>query len=378
MTFTHRERVKAAIERRETDRVPVDLGGLACSIVDVPPYGYSKFCEYLGLREYGPITYGDGRAVFPVDERILKRFDIDIRHITMKEPVKELPGGVWEDSFGCRWKESPSKHMDYPVDHPLRQAKSIKDIEDYSKWPNPKDPAFTGHEAEAKKLHEETDYAIMAQPECVASIFYRYAWLKGFNEVFIDMKTNPEFYCALTDKILEVNSQLMTVYLNEVGDYVDMVWIGDDMGAQAGPFMSIEEYRKYVKPWFKKSIALIRKLAPKSKIFYHCCGSIHELIPEFIDCGIDILNPLTPSAKSMEHERLKRDYGDKLCFHGGIDVQTILPFGNPKTVKDYVRKAVSVMSPSYILAPSHEIQGDVPPQNIEAMLVAALEIRQER
>ena len=122
---------------------------------------------------------------------------------------------------------------------------------------------------------------------------------------------------------------------------------------------------------FKKRIDFLRKTAPKVKILYHTCGSVYELIPEFIDCGIDILNPIQPLAKNMEPERLKKAFGDEVCFHGGIDQQKVLPLYNPGEVKEYVRRVVSTLTPGYIVAPSHQIQGDVPPENIQAMYAAA-------
>ncbi len=374
MGLSHRDRVILAINRKEPDRPPSDLGGPAWSIVETPPYGYSELCEYLGLKDVSLSLKGGSKIVASLDERLLKRFDIDFRWVKMDSPEKELPGDIVEDCFGVRWKLAVDHY--YPIDPPLRDAKSLVDIEDYSGWPDPEDPVFTdGKREEARKLQEETDYAVGGDIGIVRSVFHMYAFLRGFNQWFIDMKINPEFYKALSDKMLELNTQVLERFLGEVGDYLDVVYLSDDAGAQSGLLMSVEDYRKYFKPWFKISVNNLKRMVPKAKILYHTCGSVYPLIPDFIECGIDVLNPIQPLAKNMEPERLKHEFGDKICFHGGIDQQKVLPLGKPEEVKSYVERVLSVMAPGggYIMAPSHQIQGDVPPENIYTMYMTLLE-----
>jgi len=376
MELSHRERVLTTLDGREPDRVPVDLGGQAWSVVDAPPHGYRGLCNYLGLKDVSVARRVGSYVVYPTDERILRYFDIDFRHVRMEEPKRELPDETVEDCYGVRWRPTPSRVMYYPIDPPLRGAKSVKDIEDYAKWPNVKDPAFLkGRGKEAKRLSEETDYALVVDLGVARNIFHRYAQLRGFDQWFMDMKLNPELYCALTEKIFEVNSDLIEAFLNETGDYADIVCVSDDMGSQASPFLSVKGYCKYVKPWFERRIKSIHKLAPRVRVLYHCCGSVYQLIPEFVDCGVQILNPIQPQARDMEPERLKRNFGKKLCFHGGIDIQKLLPFSKPEEVKEQVKRILGTMAPGggYILAPSHHIQGDIPPENVNTMYTTPLE-----
>lgn len=366
----------AAINGKECDRVPFDLGGYASSMHDRPPYGYRKLCEYLGISDVAiiPATGRRSHVVFPMDERILRRFDIDLRTVKMNEPCKKLSSSIVEDSWGVKWKETPGYY--HYIDPPLAKAKNSKEIEDYLKWPDPKDPTFiSGKREEVKNLREAGDFAISADLGPVNSIFHRYACLRGFDRWLVDMMSNPDLYGTLADKILEVNTDIIALFLGEVGEHIDIVCIADDMGSNLGPFMSVQDYRKHVKPWLRNFVKLFKKSAPAVKVFYHCDGAVHPLISNFIDCGIDILNPIQPGARDMEPERLKREFGSELCFHGGIDVQKVLPSGTPKEVENHVRSVLEVMAPGgrYILAPSHYILEDVPPENIFTMYSTALE-----
>ncbi|MDH5174875.1 MAG: uroporphyrinogen decarboxylase family protein, partial [Elusimicrobiota bacterium] len=150
--------------------------------------------------------------------------------------------------------------------------------------------------------------------------------------------------------------------------------IGDDMGTQSQPFMSIEDFRKHIKPYWAELIKEIKKYT-EAKILLHCCGSIYPLINDIIEVGFDVLNPIQPLAHQMEPKRLKKDFGDRISFLGGIDIQRLLPFGTPDEVKQGVRKVIGTLAPGggYILAPSHNIEPDTPPENVVAMYEAAKE-----
>jgi uroporphyrinogen decarboxylase len=373
MVTSHRERVLTAISRKETDRIPVDLGGPAWSITDSKPYGYRGLCEYMGLSDAKVIRKVGSHVVAQVDERILRAFDVDFRTISMPEPMKEVSPGVAEDMYGIRWNYTDYHY--YPAEHPLAGAATVEEIEDYDGWPSPKNPIFTvGMRSKARALYEGTDFAITADTGSARNIFHRYSQLRGFEQWFIDMRRNPGIFEALTQKIYQVHTDLLSAFLGEVSDYVDIVFFTEDMGTQKSPFLSIEDFRRFVKPWLKMRVDSLRKFAPKSKVLYHSCGSVYRLIPDFMDCGIDILNPIQPMAREMEPQRLKGEFGDRLCFHGGIDVQGVLPTGTPAQVRDYVANVVEVMSKGggYILAPSHQIQGDIPPENIVTMYKTAI------
>ena len=157
---------------------------------------------------------------------------------------------------------------------------------------------------------------------------------------------------------------------------MDIVCQGDDLAMQDRAFIPLDMYNKYLKKYHKRIYDFI-KTRTKAKIFHHCCGSVYELIPGLIDAGVDILNPIQTSAKNMEPDRLKKEFGKDLTFWGGIDTQKILPYGTPMEVSDEVKRVMEIMGKDggYIFAPGHNIQALVPPENIEAMMNAALKYR---
>jgi len=372
--ITHRERALAALSGREADRPPVDLGGLAWSIVDSKPHGYRALCRRLGVGAE-PTHRAGSYVVYPVDERILRRFGVDFRHVRIGEPKAELPGGAIEDCFGVRWVPTPSESMYYPTNPPLTSAKGVEDIEDYDRWPNVEDPSFTSGKAEeAKALRELTDCAITADLGVASNLLHRYAQLRGFGQWLLDMKLRPELYEALVSKIFDVNTRLAEAFLGPMADLIDVVCISDDMGSQASPFVSREAYVLQIKPWLKKRIDSLRRMAPRAKVLYHTCGSVLQLIPEFIDAGVDILNPIQPLAAGMDPLQIKAKYGKSVCLHGGIDIQRMLPFSRPEEVKGAVKQILGFMGEGggYIMAPSHQIQADIPAENVVAMYDAAI------
>ena len=367
--MTPRERVLTALRHEEPDRVPLDLGGSTCRIAVGEPHGYLALCRHLGLGdvrvELRPASFNVSR----VDERILRRFGVDLRHVRVRDLGRRVSDRVYEDMFGVRWLRMRSHY--YPVDPPLKNARGPRDVEAYP-WPRTDDPRlFEGLERRAEAYREE-GYAVVA--EIPGGIFHRYAFLRGFSRWFLDMRMEPELYRALADRITETLLEVSLNFLDAVGDYVDLAFFGDDMGHQTGPFLSVEDYRRYVKPWFSRYVGEVKKRFPRVKLIYHTCGSVYELIPEFIECGIDVLNPLQPNARNMNHRRIKREFGDRLCFHGGVDVQRVLPFGTVEEVARHVRKVIEDLAPGggYILAPSQDIHPDVPPENIRAVYETAL------
>jgi len=198
--------------------------------------------------------------------------------------------------------------------------------------------------------------------------------LTGYEKWFIDMKLNPEFYFALSDKLLEIGFGMIDNFIATVGDCLDIVVTYDDMGTQEGLFCSHKDYVKFIKPYEKRMIERIKKYT-NAKILRHSCGSIYEVIPDYIEIGVDILNPVQPLAKNMEPWRLKKEFGKYLTFCGGIDIQRLLPYGTVEEVKQGVKEVIKAYAPGggYILAPSHNIEPDTPPENIVAMYEAAKE-----
>jgi uroporphyrinogen decarboxylase len=199
--------------------------------------------------------------------------------------------------------------------------------------------------------------------------------MRGLQQWFIDMIENPTFCEALLDRTLEFWMDYFRCFMAEVGDVVDVVMIGDDIGGQSGPLFSPEFYRKIVKPRQKRLVQHIKSLT-SAKIWYHTCGSVMQLIPDLIDNGIDILNPVQISAANMAPKELKEKYGNKLVFWGGgIDTQHVLPFAAPAEIREHVRLNLEIFKRGggYVFNSVHNIQAGVPPENIVAMFDAAYE-----
>ena len=357
-----RERFERAINHKESDRVPIDLGGWLCGI---RPAALKR------LKEFMKISGESGDGYKDLDTRILESFGVDFRRISAKKPsgfkAKRLNDGTYFDEWGVGRKALSGD--DQIVHHPLQNA-GIEDLEKYP-WPDPHLPGRTdGLLEEVKRLYYDTEYVVVAQAN-VNGVFEGSCWLCGFEKILCGLALEPEFIYRLYDKILELQLGYVENYYSVVGKYIHVVQLGDDFGTQNAPFFSLDYYKKFVKPYTRKYISAIRQFT-KAKIFLHSCGSVYDLIPDLIEDGVEILNPIQTRAKNMEPERLKNEFGDKIVFHGGIDEQSVLPFGSVEDVKKEVEYKVRVLGKEggYILAPSHNIQDDTPPENIAAMINA--------
>ncbi len=379
-TMSSRERVIKALNHEVPDRVPIDLGGFQTGIHRI---AYEKLLDHLGLR-------GEVNILDPVQqlakpaENVLERFHVDIRYICAQGP-DSFKGGIehnirdgrgWydlEDEFGVVWSmpEDQQLYMDISH-HPLADA-GIADLENYP-FPDGSDTTrFTGVRDMASRLRRETSYAISTG---ISGVVYEICWyMRGLERWFIDMLENPAFCEALLEKTLKFWMDYFDGFMAEVGDLIDIVMIGDDLAGQYGPLFSPDFYRRIVKPRQKKLVQHIRSLTD-AKIWYHTCGSCIGLIPELLDNGIDILNPVQISADNMDPVKLKKQYGDKIVFWGGgCDSQRVLPFVSPDEIKQHVRQNVEAFKTGggYVFNNVHNIQADVPPENIVAMYEAAYE-----
>jgi uroporphyrinogen decarboxylase len=256
--------------------------------------------------------------------------------------------------------------------HPLAEA-TIEDLVDYP-FPSGGDPTrFTGVREKALELRRERPYAISTG---IGGVVYEICWyMRGLERWFMDMMDAPAFCEALLDRTLAFWIDYYTGFMAEIGDLVDVVMIGDDVGGQSGPLFSPEFYRKIVKPRQKKLVQHIKSLT-KANIWYHTCGSVAQYIPDLLDNGIDILNPVQISAEGMDPAELKAEYGDKLTFWGGaIDTQHVLPFATPDEIREHVRRNLEIFKPNggYVFNNVHNIQAGVPPENIVVLFDTALE-----
>jgi uroporphyrinogen decarboxylase len=198
---------------------------------------------------------------------------------------------------------------------------------------------------------------------------HNYAFTRGFELFLMDMLENPPLWHALSERLTDWAIDYMTAFLTPIADLVDIVQFTDDMGTQRALFMSPEHYRSFLKPYHRRWMEAVHRLAPGAKIAMHTCGSVYQIIPDFIEIGIEILNPIQPKATNMEALRLKTEFGRDLSFLGGVDIQDLLPHGTADQVRAGVRELIETLGPGggFILAPSHQFQPDVPPENIVAM-----------
>jgi uroporphyrinogen decarboxylase len=375
-----RERVLTALDHREPDQVPVSFGDIAfSSIFDYPPYGYRALCDYLGIADYTePISFhDDAGTVANIDERLRQRLGADLRYVAAGSSYREvhLPDGGCRSAWGLvRHKIGPYWELDDGV-APLRNAEDVADLDAFVGWPDPTDPAIVAGKREDALAIRASGYAVTAAPGMAMAVGHNYAFLRGFELYMLDMLGNTRFFNAFCDRIVEWSEAYLEAFLTPIADVVDLVMMAEDMGTQDALFMSPQHYRKYLKPYHARVAAAIKRAAPRAKIILHSCGSIYPIIPDFIEMGVEVLEPVQPRAAMMEPWRLKRDFGDSLSFLGGTDIQELLPHGTPEQVRDGVKELIDAYAPGggYILAPSHQFQPDIPPENIVAMYDTARE-----
>ncbi len=379
-TMGPRERVIKALNHDIPDRVPIDLGGFQTGI---HKKAYCELLDYLGIEDEVTIMDPVQQLAQPC-ERLLQRFHVDIRYVFAHGPESfkgsivqnTRDGRLWhdlKDEFGVVWSMPDDQQLYMDISHhPLAEA-TIEDLEDFP-FPKGNDPTrFTGIREKARQLRRESPYAISTG---IGGVVYEICWyMRGLERWFMDMIENPAFCEALLDKTLAFWMDYYRGFLAEIGDLIDVVMIGDDLGGQSGPLFSPEFYRKIVKPRQKKLVNHIKSLS-SAKVWYHTCGSVIDYIPDLLDNGIDILNPIQISAKNMDPRELKARYGDRLTFWGGgIDTQHILPFAKPNDIREHVQRNLEIFKPGggYVFNNVHNIQADVPAENIIALFDAAYE-----
>jgi uroporphyrinogen decarboxylase len=262
----------------------------------------------------------------------------------------------------------------FPGIHPMRDAKTITEIENYP-WPDMDDPTRVAHvKGEAYKLASQNQYAIIGTPWLLFPLERAFA-MQGMDTFLLNLAMEPEFAEALLKKIAELCKTLMGHFLDAAGDNLDIIKIGDDIGTQESLLMSPKMYRRILKPIHADYISFIKERT-KAKVFFHTDGDVFELIPDFIEIGVDILNPIQTSAGKMANlPELKSRFGDKLTFCGAVDTHHILPHGTIHDVRNEVKRVIDIMAPGggFMVASVHTIMDEVPPENILAMVDAVEE-----
>lgn len=368
-TMTHRERIQKAINHTEPDRIPIDNGGVVSGMHE---RAYRNLLQYLGMDDEITI-YDPVQRLALLKDEVLDLLGVDTRYIFSNPPsfwkFEEREGGSWVDEFGTGYRRS-ELYCDYL--YPVLRDATFKELKQY-KFPDPEDHArFDGLREKAERLYNKTDYALIGGN--TSSLFYLGWVLRGMEQFMMDIILNKDFVDYLMDRIVEWNIALLDGILNEIGDFIEYQWIGDDWGVQNGPLISLKMFRDIVAPGFRKIIDFI-KSKTKAKVIYHTCGSTYFVMEDLIDIGVDIIQPLQANASGNEDaERLKRDFGRRIVFHGNTNNQGVFHKSKDDVIADALYR-IRWLSPGggYIFSSGHNIQANMPPENILTLFDTAKE-----
>jgi len=366
-----RERLLETLDHKEPDRIPVDLGGSI--VTSITKNAYIALKRYLGMEAEEIKIYDYVQQLPYIDESLLKRLDIDVRMAATLYAVSEEDNYYY---FYDRWGSKlrmPKKNGHYFdwVDFPIKET-SIENLNNY-KWPEPDTRDYILRLKErVKDLYKNTDYALVGTAIFGGGVFEQPARIMRMEDFLSSLISNVKFADKVMEKIKDLYIENCSRYLEEIGNYIQVFVYWNDIATQSSFLISPEMFRKFVKPKDKEIIDAI-KSKTKAKIFYHSCGAVKELIPDLIDIGVDILNPVQVSAKGMDTKILKKEFGKYITFWGGgCDTQHVLPYGSTKEVKEEVKKRINDLAPGggFVFNAVHNIQDDVPPQNIMSMFEA--------
>lgn len=370
-----------ALDHREPDRVPFDLG--STFVTGITRKAYQSLLTELGENERPePPLMDIVQQLVVVDGDILDRLGVDTTSLTCHLPTR-TPLRTWEDekylyfadAWGISWRMPRDGGLYYDMcSHPLAGA-TLEDAKKYP-WPDPTRNFDRKAVRElARTLHETTDKAIICGG-FGSGIMEMTLALQGFADGFMNMVADKELTGYIMDKVTDIKMAYAELMLEAAGEYCSVFYGGDDVGHQNCPAISPDMFRELLMPRMKRYHDFIKYKADHIKIFFHTCGAVYMLLPLLIEAGIEILNPVQVNAADMgDTARLKREFGRDLIFWGGIDTQKVLPHGTPAEVKDEVRRRIEDLAPGggYVFNSVHNIQADVPGANVVAMAEALQE-----
>lgn len=354
--MNHRERFLAVLHGGQPDRIPI--------LANLTIQPAQKLAQQLQLD----VEFVDSFLATRISHQsILLALGNDavIVAATRGQPTRELPGSEAQDEWGL-----VSRNVGFygeAVRRPLAHCDTVKDVEAFA-WPDPEAPSRWQH-AQAQIAKYCSDYAIVGDLE---ACIFELAWnLVGFEKFLLDFAAGEAYIDALLDRVMQY-SIACGLRLIDMG--VDMIWAGDDFGTQKGMLISPQAWRTHFKPRYRQMFSALRKANPDIRVAYHSCGSIVPILEDYIDAGVDFINPLQPGAAGMELGELYRRLGTRIGFFGGVDVQGVLPHGTPQQVRAEVRRCMDAVEHSnrYIIAPAHNIQPDTSVENILAFFDEAI------
>jgi uroporphyrinogen decarboxylase len=371
-----RERTLLSLNHKEPDRVPFDLGGTVVTGINVK--AYRQLRKYLGLPEIEPEIVDIFQQIAKVDDDVLEKLNVDVKNISPRSSATfqieiQDGGDYWyfDDEFHIGWRMPKDNGLYYDMfKHPLSGDQITEADVDQFDWPDPLDPArFVGLKEAALKVRDEEKRAVVVG-SMSAGIMEVYAWTRGFKDYFTDFAGNQKLAEKFMDRILEMQIAYWDKMFDTIGDAIDVAGTADDFAGQHGMLISPRTYRKLAKPRHKALFDFIHKRS-NAKIFFHSCGSIRPVIPDLIEIGCDIINPVQVSADGMDSAELKREFGKDMTFWGGgVDTQRVLGTGTPQDVREDVKRRLNDFMPGggFIFNTVHNIQGNVPIENIVAMI----------
>lgn len=372
-----RERLLTALNHQEPDRIPLDLG--STQVTGIHEVAYRNLRAHLGMPEVAPQICDTVQGLALPDDDLIEKLGVDVRGLF---PLNSHNWNITLMDLGDRWEyrdewgliQHRPKDVLYfsVVKSPLDNATlTVADVCDYA-WPDTGDVRrIAGLRTVATKYRAQGQ-AVMIKG-VLAGIFEMSQRVRGMQNIMIDLASNEALACAFLDKMVELKIKFWETALTQLGDLIDVISEADDYGTQTSQLISPRMFRKIFKPRLQTLFTRIHQLAPKAKLFFHSDGNIRPILPDLIEIGIDVLNPIHITATGMEPSALKRDFGKDVAFWGGgVETQSVLPFGTPQEVKDNVRRNVDALAPGggYVFNTIHNIQADVPPQNIVAMIEA--------
>jgi len=349
------ERVRLALEHKVTDRIPI---AMVCSGINPP--AYKALASYLQAER--------GISVNEYLEPL-----IDIKGIGPEYVGPKLKDGT--DIWGVNRKPfsyGPGTYSEIDF-HPLQDAKNVDDLDKHT-WPSTEWFDYSVIPERIAAVQADGEYCLMVAN---GNIFETSWYMRGFERMFMDFVLNQQLAHEILKRVTDFYIEHFTKMLSAGRGSIDLAFTADDIGDQRGLLISLEMWKGFIKPYHARLNRAIHEFGVK--VIYHSDGSVMEAVPGLIDMGIDVLQALQFSADGMDPAELKRKYGDRLCFEGGVSVQTTLPFGNPDDVRREVQELITVLGKDggYILGPSHAIQAGTPPQNIVAMFDTASEVRRD-
>jgi uroporphyrinogen decarboxylase len=375
---TSRERLLTALDHRESDRIPFDLG--STQVTGIHVVAYRRLREYLGLPAIEPRVCDIVQGLALPDDDVVDTLGVDVRGLfplnshNWKIDIHDA-GQHWTfvDEWGMTQHQPRDGGLYFSVvKSPLdRPGLTVEDVRAHA-WPDTGDlQRIAGLRALAESYRAQ-GRAVMIKG-VLAGIFEMSQRVRGMENLMVDLVSDEALACAMLDRMVELKLRFWEMALPRLGDLVDVVSEADDYATQVSQLISPRMFRRIFKPRLREVFTRIHELAPHAKLFFHSDGNVRPILPDLIEIGIDILNPIHVTAAGMDPAALKRDFGNDVCFWGGgVETQSVLPFGTPQEVRDNVRRNVDALAPGggYVFNAIHNIQADVPPENVVAMIEA--------